>query len=201
MSCDDLFRTKFPCRMLSRKKQKEKEKKDREDMISTTANTFGALASLAAIGGKKNFEIMKAFSLAEALTSGYLAAQKALALGYPMAIPATIAAAATTAANVARITSQQAPSFENGGIVPGSSFTGDRISANVNSGEMILNRRQQSQLFDMVNNGGVAASVSGLGSSIGQVVKDIMSQPIIVNVDGKQLFNITRDQLASGRSF
>jgi hypothetical protein len=183
------------------KEKKEKEKKDREDTISTTANTFGALASLAAIGGKKNFEIMKAFSLAEALTSGYLAAQKALALGYPMAIPATIAAAATTAANVARITSQQPPSFENGGIVPGSSFTGDRISANVNSGEMILNRRQQSQLFDMVNNGGVAASVSGLGSSIGQVVKDIMSQPIIVNVDGKQLFNITRDQLASGRSF
>jgi hypothetical protein len=183
------------------KSKMDKEKKDRQDTISETAGAFGALASLAAIGGKKNFEIMKAFSLAEALTSGYLAAQKALALGYPMAIPATIAAAATTAANVARITSQQAPSFENGGIVPGSSFTGDRISANVNSGEMILNRRQQSQLFDMVNNGGVAASVSGLGSSIGQVVKDIMSQPIIVNVDGKQLFNITRDQLANGRSF
>lgn len=182
------------------KEKLDKEKKDREMTISETAGAFGALASLAAIGGKKNFEIMKAFSLAEALTSGYLAAQKALALGYPMSIPATIAAAATTAANVARITSQQAPSFETGGIVPGSSFTGDRISANVNSGEMILNRRQQSQLFDMVNNGG-NANLSGLGSNLTQVVKDIMSQPIIVNVDGKQLFNITRDQLASGRAF
>jgi lipopolysaccharide export system protein LptA len=36
--------------------------------------------------------------------------------------------------------------FATGGIVGGSSFFGDRITANVNSGEMILNGRQQRQL-------------------------------------------------------
>lgn len=45
------------------------------------------------------------------------------------------------------------PKFENGGIVGGSSFSGDNITARVNSGEMILNRSQQANLFDMINKG------------------------------------------------
>lgn len=44
------------------------------------------------------------------------------------------------------------PSFQAGGVVPGSSFTGDQVAANVNSGEMILNREQQANLFDSINN-------------------------------------------------
>lgn len=40
--------------------------------------------------------------------------------------------------------------FEQGGIVPGSSYTGDRIRANVNSGEMILTRGQQGALFGLL---------------------------------------------------
>lgn len=48
-------------------------------------------------------------------------------------------------------------SFAQGGIVPGGSFTGDRVPAWVNSGEMILNNRQQQNLFGMLN-GGINAS-------------------------------------------
>lgn len=36
--------------------------------------------------------------------------------------------------------------FENGGIVPGNSTTGDRLLARVNSGELILNKAQQGNL-------------------------------------------------------
>lgn len=39
-----------------------------------------------------------------------------------------------------------AGSFANGGIVPGSSFSGDRLTARVNSGELILNEAQQGTL-------------------------------------------------------
>lgn len=46
------------------------------------------------------------------------------------------------------------PAFAQGGIVPGSSFSGDNVSARVNSGEMILNQQQQGRLFEMVNGGG-----------------------------------------------
>lgn len=43
------------------------------------------------------------------------------------------------------------PKFATGGIVPGVSFTGDKVPALVNSGEMILNGGQQSNLFRMLN--------------------------------------------------
>lgn len=45
----------------------------------------------------------------------------------------------------------QAGKFATGGIVPGNSFTGDKVPAWVNSGEMILNSEQQSNLFKMLN--------------------------------------------------
>jgi len=41
--------------------------------------------------------------------------------------------------------------FEDGGIVGGNSPLGDRVPARVNSGEMILNKSQQSRLFSMAN--------------------------------------------------
>ena len=44
------------------------------------------------------------------------------------------------------------PSFATGGIVPGSSYSGDRVHANVNSGEMILTEQQQANLWRLANN-------------------------------------------------
>jgi hypothetical protein len=41
--------------------------------------------------------------------------------------------------------------FAHGGIVGGNNFNGDNQTANVNSGEMILNFSQQKQLLDMAN--------------------------------------------------
>ena len=48
------------------------------------------------------------------------------------------------------------PKFANGGIVPGNLYSGDRVPAMVNSGEMILNRSQQGRLFDILNSKGGA---------------------------------------------
>lgn len=44
-----------------------------------------------------------------------------------------------------------AGSFATGGIVQGGSFVGDKVPAFVNSGEMILNTRQQSNLFSILD--------------------------------------------------
>jgi hypothetical protein len=60
-------------------------------------------------------------------------------------------AVVTVAAVVAAMAS--IPKFATGGIVPGTSFTGDKVPALLNSGEMILNGSQQSNLFQMLNSG------------------------------------------------
>ena len=43
--------------------------------------------------------------------------------------------------------------FEYGGVVPGQSYTGDKVVARVNSGEMVLNQKQQANLFKQANGG------------------------------------------------
>jgi len=45
--------------------------------------------------------------------------------------------------------------YAEGGIIGGNSYTGDRVLARVNSGEMILNPSQQANLFNMINMGSV----------------------------------------------
>ena len=46
------------------------------------------------------------------------------------------------------------PKFEFGGIVPGNSYSGDKMLARVNSGELILNRAQQNNLAGALASGG-----------------------------------------------
>nr|DAN74205.1 MAG TPA: putative tail length tape measure protein [Caudoviricetes sp.] len=46
-----------------------------------------------------------------------------------------------------------AGSYATGGIIGGNSFSGDRLTARVNSGEMILNARQQARLFKLASGG------------------------------------------------
>lgn len=66
-----------------------------------------------------------------------------------------VLAAATIAAGAVQIgtivANKPVPAYESGGIVGGSSYSGDRITANVNSGEMILNTRQQKALWETAN--------------------------------------------------
>lgn len=64
--------------------------------------------------------------------------------------------------------------FESGGIVGGTSFSGDKVVAHVNSGEMILNREQQARLFDMANFGG-GFDYSGLTQALTQAVASLPS--------------------------
>lgn len=58
-------------------------------------------------------------------------------------------AAASVAAMIAMMLSL--PKFAEGGIVGGTSWSGDRVPVRVNSGEMILNTRQQRRLFALLN--------------------------------------------------
>ena len=61
--------------------------------------------------------------------------------------------AAAGAVQIAAITASKPtkPTFAEGGIVPGTSYSGDNVEARVNSGEMVLTKDQQANLFNMAN--------------------------------------------------
>lgn len=64
-----------------------------------------------------------------------------------------IAGLAQVASMIAQIHSLSG--YAEGGIVGGDSTHGDTILARLNTGEMVLNKRQQRNLFDVLDNGGV----------------------------------------------
>lgn len=68
-------------------------------------------------------------------------------------IAAVAGGLSTMIGTIAAIKSATAGSYAEGGIVPGNSFSGDNLTANVNSGELILNRSQQSNLADQLTSG------------------------------------------------
>lgn len=79
---------------------------------------------------------------------------KALAEGGPYAGPILAALiGASGAIQIATIVANKPkpPSFATGGIVQGTSYSGDKVKANVNSGEMILNAQQQANLWKLAN--------------------------------------------------
>lgn len=174
------------------KSEQELREAERQATLSSTADLFGSLAQLTATGGKRTFAITKALQKAQIVTSGIVGVQNALAgpptgPPYPANIIQAAAIGATTAANLIRINSQQPPSFQTGGIVPGNSTTGDRVLARVNSDEMILTRAQQAELFAIANGAGPSGS-----------------QPIQVNntttleVDGQTLARAVSREVANG---
>lgn len=113
-------------------------------MVSTAIPALGSLISS-----------IEALTAAEAVEAGVAATGKAVSSSkhWIEAIAAVAALGATVAAALASARTQRTQRFAGGGIVGGSSFTGDRVSANVNSGEMILNRSQQARLFKLANGG------------------------------------------------
>lgn len=51
--------------------------------------------------------------------------------------------------------------FAEGGIIEGASHSGDKIIARVNAGEMVLNKRQQSNLFNLLDGNGIGQNANG----------------------------------------
>ena len=142
-------------------------------MLEIRMQAYGAVAGHAATAleaiGKENskaYKIALAMQKAAAIPSIIVDTEKA-AISSMALLPGP---AGVAMANVVRgigyasagIVAGQtfAGAFENGGIVPGNSYTGDNLTAAVNSSEMILNRAQQRNLFDMANGKGSAGSGS-----------------------------------------
>lgn len=130
-------------------------------------------------------------SLLEATANIAQGVSKAIAQGGTYGIVTGALVAASGAAQIASIAASKpkTPSFATGGIVPGTSYTGDRVRANVNSGEMILNTAQQAQLWKMANGnsngGGIKLNVdvtNNMGSEA-KISQQITPRGLRITVD------------------
>ena len=113
--------------------------------IGGIINSLSGLLAELATNAIKQIAIRQAESTANAVAAGTqtaAASGPAAAFVLPALIATSIGAVIAAFAGI---------KFADGGIVPGGSFVGDRIPALLNSGEMVLNDRQQSRLFSMLD--------------------------------------------------
>ena len=137
--------------------------------------------------------------LVQAIANSAVAFNKALSSSTPPLnfILAGLVASAG-AAQIALISANKpvAPSFATGGIVGGTSYTGDRVQANVNSGEMILTYAQQKRLFDIANGGRTGGNVQVFNSAS----NDVNVRPEITPEGVRILIRkVVNEDMASGR--
>lgn len=169
---------------LSSKRMAQNNAKNFATAAGAMAGAFNDMAQMLNEYGKSNEKAQKAskaFALAGILASqaqsiaeGALAISAGVASAQSVPFPANIAAIATTVATITGLIVSTASSFmqakqllsgvdagafEQGGIVGGTSYTGDRLTARVNSREMILTQQQQARLFDIAN---TPAAIGGI---------------------------------------
>jgi hypothetical protein len=118
---------------------------------------------------KKLYRIQQAQSLASIAMDTASAYMKAWALSpATFGMPWTAAVLAAGAIQAAAVMATPPPAYAEGGVIAGSSYSGDNVTAKVNSGEMILNQSQQAELFSMIKAGqGGGATVHVHGDFIG----------------------------------
>jgi hypothetical protein len=153
--------------------------KTRIKSIGTLGNAFNDLANSLgefADESKGAAVAQKAFAFtgillnqAQAISEGALAIAKgvesAAGIPFPANIPAIISVTAQIAAMIAGVTSSisqaksifsqadaDAGNYTGGGVVPGTSYTGDRLVAHVNSGEGIYTSGQANNLLQEIAN-------------------------------------------------
>lgn len=156
----------------------EKRTKDYEglnDVLSSTVFLFDALGhSIEDTGDKSSQNAIAMMNIFSAIAEGALnvipalqalTAAEGTAQAAKVPWPANIAAILSIVATVTSVFASIkniSGKFAEGGIVGGTSYSGDKLFAMVNSGEMILNKRQQGNLANMLGGGGqVEFHISG----------------------------------------
>jgi hypothetical protein len=151
-----------------------------QQIISTTAEAFDSLSSLAGTaatamaeaggqGAKKNAATLFAFSKALALATIPLRLAEGLvtaaSLPPPLNVIQAASVASTAAAQTIAVASAKPPTFDRGGII--NAGTGDQVAAAVLPGEAILSREAVANIGE----GGVNALNSGRGAGGPMVVQ------------------------------
>ena len=138
----------------------EKAKKELEETVTSinrVGNAINATGELfSALGEAADSKELKiAGIVAQAVATVALSFAEALrsAKHWTEWLAFGVTGLTTMVSMISSIKQATSGSYAEGGIVGGSSYYGDRLLARVNSGEMVLNSRQQRNLFNLLDTG------------------------------------------------
>ena len=143
--------------MMTPTEKAQKKLEDTADTINSVGNAISAtsdlFSALGDVAGEEDLQV--AGIVAKAVATVALSFAQALTTAKSwidwLAFGAT--GLTTMLTMISSIKQATAGSFAEGGIVGGSSYSGDKLLARVNSQEMILNSRQQRNLFNLLDTG------------------------------------------------
>ena len=162
----------------------KKIEQSRYEYSAQIAHSLSDLMENVAGDNKEMVKASKIVALAEVAINQGIAISKAVASAsegdpYTYALRVASAIASTVAAMASAIASiNKASSFETGGVIggyKGASMGHDNTVAVVRTGEMVINARQQRQLFEIANGGGS----NSLAVSLAQALQ-AMPAPVLV---------------------
>ena len=140
------------------------QSKSLEDYASAVYAISDAFGSVSSAAGGAEDSLSSIANIAGSLTNVVTALLPLIALDGAKGLPFPgnlIAVTGFISAALAAISTISNAKFASGGIVGGTSYRGDRLSVNANSGEMILNRIQQRRLFDAISSGSIGDGGGG----------------------------------------
>ncbi len=169
--------------------------------VQLLKSSLGTIATLTSQKNKELFFVGKAAAVSNAIIDGTAAVQKALAAAPPpfnFALAALVGAA--SAANIATIAATKPPAAQGGGILDpnGSGTTGDFLSFRGNSGEAILTKGQQLRFLELANGAEPGGNNGELVTELAGLRADLLNQPIIIQVDQREIARAVRDEVQGG---
>ena len=134
------------------KSEEEKNKKKKEGINAIMGSTAAMMAQSSQMVGQETAagQALMAISKMVIIAQQAESLAKGVSSAASLPFPANLGAIASVIAAITSIFASL-PTFADGGIFNGASKIGDHNIARVNDGEMILNGRQQANLFRMLN--------------------------------------------------
>lgn len=125
------------------------------DSVRNIGQVFSSLGQITDDVGLNAAGIVAQAIAQLAMSYAYAVSDAGKTLGWVGWLVAGTSGLATLVAMISQIHSLSG--YASGGIISGGSSYGDQILARVNAGEMVLNRRQQSNLFRAIESGNIGA--------------------------------------------
>ena len=143
--------------MMTPTEKAQKKLEETADTINTVGNAISAtselFSALGDVAGDEDLQVAGIVAKAVATVALSFAQALTTAKSWVDWLAFGVTGLTTMLTMISSIKQATAGSFAEGGIIGGSSYSGDRLLANVNSGEMILNSRQQRNLFNLLDTG------------------------------------------------